>query len=133
MAEEFNHWLDVANAMEPACSEAVSKAARAGEMHVATQIIINGQVLTGNMLNSVYSSTPEGSTYESVDRGLPEVTPESSSEAIIGVSADYAIFPNYGTVYQSARPFWEPGLDDTAGDYEQAMEEVVQKLEAAAH
>jgi HK97 gp10 family phage protein len=131
MADEWNNWLRVANAMTPACRIAVTETAQLGESHVIAQILINEQVDTGNMLKSVYASTPDGSSYETVDRGLPEVTPENETEAIVAVSADYAIFPNYGTVHQPAKPFWEPGLDAMKGDFETQMGIVAQKLEDA--
>jgi HK97 gp10 family phage protein len=131
MADTWNNWLKVADALTPACREAVTNTARAGEIHVKAQIVTNGQVLTGNMLKSVYSSTPDGSSYETVDRGLPEITPENETEAILAVSVDYAQFPNYGTVHQSAKPFWEPGLDQMAGDFDTQMGIVAQKLEDA--
>src|SRR5437899_1037522 len=121
MADEWNNWLKVADAMTPACREAVTKTAQAGEIHVKAQIVMNGQVDTGNMLKSVYASTPDGSSYETVDRGLPEITPENETEAILAVSADYSIFPNWGTIHQAAKPFWEPALDAMAGDFETQM------------
>jgi HK97 gp10 family phage protein len=131
MANEWNNWLKVADAMTPACREAVTNTAKAGEIHVAANIVMRNLIDTGNMLKSVYSSTPDGSSYQTVDRGLPEVTPENETEAILGVSADYAIFPNYGTIHQSAKPFWEPGLDQMKGDFDTEMGIVAQKLEDA--
>jgi HK97 gp10 family phage protein len=132
MADEWNNWLKVAYAMTPACTEAVTKVAQAGEAHVAAQIIANGQVDTGNMLKSVYSSAPDVSTYSyDVERALPEIDPESDTEAILAVSADYAIYPNYGTVHQPANPFWEPALEEVKGDFEAEMGIVAVKLEEA--
>jgi HK97 gp10 family phage protein len=131
MPDEWNNWLKVAEAMIPACREAVTNTAKAGEIHVKAQIVLNGQVDTGNMLKSVYASTPDGSSYETVDRGLPEITPENETEAILAVSVDYAQFPNYGTTHQSAKPFWEPGLDQMSDDFDINMKIVAQKLEDA--
>jgi len=131
MADQWNNWLKVAEALVPACREAVTKTAQAGEIHVKAQIVMNGQVDTGNMLKSVYSSTPDGSSYETVDRGLPEITPENETEAILAVSADYAIFPELGTVHQSAKPFFYPGVEQMKGDFDTEMGIVAQKLEDA--
>jgi HK97 gp10 family phage protein len=132
MSNSFNHWAAIANAIEPACTEIVSSVARNGAGEVRNQIQSNGQVLSGNMLKSVYASTPEGSDYKSdVDRGSPEVKPENSTEAIIGVSADYAIYPNYGTVHQAPKPFWEPAMDRVKVDFEVGLEDLAKKLEEA--
>jgi len=84
------------------------------------------------MLKSVYASTPEGSDYQSdVERSLPEVKPENNQEAIIGVSADYSVFPNYGTIHQPPRPFWEPAMDRVQLDFEVGMEDLAKRLEDA--
>lgn len=131
MADEWNNWLKVAEAMTPACREAVTNTAKAGELNVQVQIIMKDLIETGNMLSSVYASTPDGSSYKVVDRGLAEVRPESETEAYIGVSADYAIFPNYGTIHQSAKPFWEPGIAETEDNFQSEMTTVAQKLEDA--
>ncbi len=131
MADQWNNWLKVADALVPACREAVTKTAQAGETHVKAQIVINGQVDTGNMLKSVYSSTPDGSSYETVDRGLPEITPENETEAILAVSADYAVFNEFGTVRMAAKPFFYPGIEQMKGDFDAQMGIVAQKLEDA--
>jgi Bacteriophage protein of unknown function (DUF646). len=131
MPDEWNNWLRVAEAMTPACREAVTNTAQAGETYVEANIVANGQVLTGNMLKSVYSSTPDGSSYETVDRGLPEVTPENETEAVLAVSADYAVFPELGTVHQSAKPFFYPGVEQMKGKFDTEMGIVAQKLEDA--
>jgi HK97 gp10 family phage protein len=131
MADEWNNWLRVADAMTPACRECVTNTARAGETHVKANIVIRDLILTGNMLKSVYASTPDGSSYETVDRGLPEVTPENETEAIVGVSADYSVFPEFGTVHQSAKPFFIPGVEQMKGDFDTEMGIVAQKLEDA--
>jgi|SRR2546421_30844 len=132
MSNAFNNWAKIANAIEPACTEIVSSVARNGAGDVRDKIQSNGQVLTGNMLKSVYASTPEGSDYQSdVERALPEVKPENNQEAIIGVAADYAVFPNYGTIHQPPRPFWEPGLDLVQADLDVGMEDLAKRLEEA--
>jgi len=131
-ASSFNHFKKVVDAITPASKGLVSSVARGGAVHVRTQIESNGQVLTGNMLKSVYASTPEGSDYKSVDRGLPEVTPDKDTEAIIGVAASYSVFPNYGTIHQSPNPFWEPGVERTSRDLAAGMSDLANKLEEAA-
>lgn len=128
----FNNWANIANAIEPACTEIVSSVARNGATEVRNQIQSNGQVRSGNMLKSVYASTPEGTDYQSdIERGLPEVKPENSTEAIIGVSAEYSVFPNYGTIHQPPRPFWEPSMDRVGLDLAVGLEDLAKKLEEA--
>jgi len=132
MSRSFNNWSNIANAIESACTEIVSSVARNGAGEVRNQIQANGQVLSGNMLKSVYASTPEGSDYQSdVKRSLPEVKPENSTEAIIAVSADYSVFPNYGTVHQAPKPFWEPAMERVQLDFEVGLEDLAKKLEEA--
>lgn len=133
MSNGFNNWANIANAIEPACTEIVSSVARNGANDVRNQIQSNGQVRSGNMLKSVYASTPESTDYKTdVERSLPEVKPETSTEAIIAVSADYAIYPNYGTIHQPPRPFFEPAMDHVAIDLAVGMEDLAKKIEEAA-
>lgn len=133
MADTWNNWQAIADALIPACTDVVSSVARNGAGEVRNTIQSNGQVLTGNMLKSVYASTPQGSDYESdIERGLPEIKPTSDTEAIIAVSADYSIFPNYGTIHQPARPFWEPSMDRVAVDFAVGLEDIAKRLEDAA-
>lgn len=132
MSNSFNNWEKIANALIPACTEIISSVARNGATDVRNQIQSNGQVRSGNMLKSVYASTPEGSDYQSdIERGLPEVKPESSTEAIIGVSAEYSVFPNYGTIHQPPRPFWEPAMGLVGLDLAVGLEDLAKRLEEA--
>lgn len=131
MSNSFNNWEKIADALIPACSEAVDATAKAGKSHVQEHIQANGQVRTGFMLGSVYASSPLGSDYSGGDKALPEEKPSSETEAIIGVAAEYAIFPNYGTVHQAPKPFFEPGIDQTRADFDQSLEGVAKKLEEA--
>lgn len=131
MSNSFNNWEAIANALIPACTEAVSNTAKAGKTHVQEVIQANGQVRTGFMLSSVYASTPQGSDYAGGDKALAEEKPSSETEAIIGVAAEYAIYPNYGTIHQAARPFFEPGLDLTQADFDRELETLAKKLEEA--
>lgn len=133
MADTWNNWQAVANALIPACTDVVSSVARNGAGEVRNTIASNGQVLTGNMLKSVYASTPQSSDYKSdIERGLPEEKPTSDTEAVIAVSADYAIFPEMGTVHQPPRPFFAPAMDRVAVDFAVGLEDIAKRLEDAA-
>ena len=115
----------------PACEQAVDTTAKAGKVHVQDQIKANNQVRTGEMLNSVYASTPLGSDYQGGQDMLPEEKPTNETEAIVGVASNHGVFPNYGTVHQAPRPFFEPGLDATASDFDAALEQVKLRIEEA--
>jgi HK97 gp10 family phage protein len=128
MSNSFNNWEALANALEPACTEAVSDTARKGKEHFRSQIQSNGQVRTGTMLNSVYASTPEGSDYHGGEKMLPEEKPSSKTEAVIGVAAEYAIFNDMGTVHMSGKPIAAPAMDRTRQDFDAALEGVARKL-----
>src|SRR6266566_973984 len=130
MSNAYNNWAAIANALEPACTEIVSSVARNGAGEVRNQIASNGQVRSGNMLKSVYASTPESSDYQSdVERSLPEVKPENNQEAIIGVSADYAVFPEMGTVHQAPHPFFSPSMEKVSIDFAVGMEDLAKRIE----
>ena len=132
MSTKFNRWKELADALEPASRQALDETAKKGKGHVQDHIRGNGQVRTGFMLGSVYASTPEGSDYTSDEKALPEEKPSHKYEAVIGVAAHYAIFPNYGTVHQAAHPFFEPGMDETRADFDRAMQGIAKMLGDAA-
>lgn len=133
MAGEFNHFEQVLDAIVPACKDAVTKTAKAGKRNVQGHIQGNGQVRTGFMLNSVYVETPEGSDYTGGQHAFDSVgAPPDKTTAYFAVAADYSPYQNYGTRFIPPRPFWEPGVDDTAKDYEQALGEAMRQIEAAA-
>jgi HK97 gp10 family phage protein len=131
MSNNFNNWKAIADALAPACKDAVSSVAKAGKGHVQDHIKANNQVITGNMLNSVYASTPNGSDYAGGEKALPEEKSSGDNEAIIGVAMSYSIFPNYGAVHQAGHAFFEPGIDETQVDLDNAMSDIAKKLEDA--
>lgn len=115
MSVSFNHFHDLANAFYDRVTLAVKKVAFDLQANVQKQITANGQVVTGFMRNSVYVVTNKTSTYEaSGDEMLPQVeTPPDPHTAYVAVGASYAIYPNYGTRYMPAKPFWEPAIEET--------------------
>jgi len=122
----INKWEDIADAIITTAKKAVVDVANIGAQNVQDQIAANSQVRTGFMMGSVYASTSDGSDYSngSDERSLPEVKPESDMEAIVGVGAKYAIFPNYGTMHQGAKPFFEPAILKTQDDLDQAVVQI---------
>lgn len=107
----FNNFAALAAALPEICEQVVTKTALDVKSNVQAQIVVNGQVVTGNMLNSV-----------EVEDG------EDAQTKYVKVGAEYAPFPNYGTVHQAANPFWEPGWDKTRPGFEGAVAAIQQKL-----
>lgn len=63
MADSFNHFSNIADALPQVLSQVVRKTAFDCQAHIQGFIRSNGQIDTGFMLNSVYTVTDEGSTY----------------------------------------------------------------------
>ncbi len=67
------------------------------EAQTAVEIVNNGQVDTGFMLNSVYSVTSGGSSYgpgqaDRPDRGAAPAQNAPEGGAVVGVAAEYALW-----------------------------------------
>lgn len=107
---DFNNFAAIGNALEKASVAANEEIAMKAVEHIKDHILANGQVVTGDMLNSVHN----------------EAQDDGSQNVVVGV--DYGIYPNYGTSRQPAKPFFEPGLDDTVADVEVAFEEIINAL-----
>ena len=82
----------VTEAMQPT---ALQKAGYLVERR-AKQIVVEKDVIdTGNLLGNITTHEPEGDSIEIVSE------------------APYSIFPEFGTIYQTARPYMRPALDET--------------------
>lgn len=133
MSNSFNNWQAIANALTPACKDAVVNVAQKTQNNIQDVIKDNGQIDTGRMYNGIYNVSAEGSNYPGGDQMLPEVPkPSSELEAVVAAGAEYSVFQNFGTVFQAGRPFFEPGFDRSRADFDKAMEGVAKKLEDAA-
>jgi hypothetical protein len=134
MMEDFNNWGIIAEQFSAACEDAVEQTAKDGVTNVQQQIRRNNQVITGLMHDSTYMRTYYISTYgafpgEQEKRLLPEVDrPEDRWTAYFAVPANYAWFPNYGTRFQRANPFWDPSIDKTREQFEQHLSDIEVKL-----
>lgn len=102
-----NKFAELGEILVSASQEAEQNIAKDAVKNIQEHIVANGQVATGNMLNSVIA---DGNT--------------------VTVGADYAIYQNYGTRYLPPRPFFEPGLDDTQDDIENELQNIVTKMES---
>jgi len=111
MDESFNHFAEIAAKLDIACTEMVDPVAQAVVANIQGFIVANGQIVTGDMLNSV--AVEDGDT-------------PLEKNVVIGV--DYWIYPNYGTRYQPARPFVEPGIEQSGGVLEDEVSKIPGKL-----
>ena len=124
-----NGFDDIANKLDTALSQIVRKTAFDGQANIQQHIQSNDQIDTGFMLNSVYVKTSDESTYKGGEKALPEVeAPPDNKTAYIGVAASYGVYQNYGTRFQPARPFFEPGLEETRAGFEAAIARVESML-----
>lgn len=103
----FNKFTSLGETLIDECKNTEQNIGNDAVKNIQQHIVANGQVATGNMLNSVVA---DGDT--------------------ITVGAEYAVYQNYGTRYLPPRPFFEPGLDDTQDDIEQELERIVSVLES---
>jgi phage gpG-like protein len=132
-SSSFNHWLQVAEAIAPACEAAVEDTATACEQNIQAKITSNGQVRTGYMHSSVYKVTNSGSDYQGGPKALPMVSKASGpTEAVAAVAADYAAINNYGGAHHAGRAFFEPGVSATVPFFSQKVAEINLALAEAA-
>lgn len=104
--------------LEGAALEALTASAFGIEGRVKEQIVQNDQIDTGFMVNTVYVSTPEQSSYDSAslaaglqnpaEQMLEEVKPQDVNEegvvVLVVVGAEYAVYQ------EMAQPFLYPSL-----------------------
>src|SRR5260221_743070 len=130
----WNNWFKIAAALKPAAAEVVRDEAFFIADAIKAQIVANGQVSQpiegypgGFMHDSIYASTVNESTYgQGIEppKGayrLPEEKPDSDQQGTFGCAANYGIFQNDGTRYLPARPFFEPGMERGAAQFDVYM------------
>lgn len=81
-------------------------------------IVANGQVDTGFMLNSVYSAGPGGSDFSGGDKSAPAQL-AGVKEALFGASAEYAL------INEIKKPFVYPAVESLAADVPGIMKKVI--------
>lgn len=108
---EFNFFKDISEELSGLIAEATEYIAEEAVANIQDHIEANGQIETGEM-------------YDSVDH-----VANSDGSQTVFVGAPYAIYPNYGTRFQPANPFWEPGLADTVDVMNEALQDVVDTIE----
>lgn len=130
MAADFNHFGDVADALPDIVDQIIRKIALDAEAGYKELIQANGQIDTGNMLNSCYSVTSKGSTYQDSPLNTAPPALPGPRSAYAGIAADYAAYQNYGTVSQPARPFFEPTNEQVQAGLQAALNAAHGQLEA---
>ena len=132
MADDFNHFDDLADALEKASSQVVRKAAFDMQAHYTS----NAPKDTSFMANSAYVVTSQESTYGqggvSAPEGaylLPEVAkPDDNQTAYVAVGANYAIFVETGTRFAPAQPAFYPAVDAVRPGFEEALSRIEEKM-----
>lgn len=136
MATTYNHFPQIANALDDVLGQVVRKTAFDLQANMQAQIRANHQIDTGFMVNSVYVRTSESSTYSNTGDAqkkgqvkLDEVeAPPDTHTAYVGVGASYGWYQNYGTSRMPARPFLEPSVEITRPSFEAALARVEDAL-----
>ena len=144
----FNFWNKIAAALKPAASEVVRDevffCADAIRYHIEAQGLVSQPregYPGGFMLSSVYAATTSESTYGNAIEPpgdaylLPEETPADDQQGVVGVAANYAIFVNDGHhtrsgSYVSARPFFEPGMEQGRAQFDIYMATMEARIKA---
>jgi HK97 gp10 family phage protein len=102
----------IAAALDPVVKKLLTQAAQA-TVDIAKA---NAPVASGFLQSSIYYKTKDASTYgQGIVPGvgdsymLPEAEAPSGDEVVvISAAADYALFQEYGTIYQPGTPFLTP-------------------------
>ncbi len=135
MADDFNHFGELADAFHTALSQVVRKAAFDVQAAAAT----GAPVDTGFLRNSIYVETASDSTYGQGASSppkdaylLPEIEkPEDDLTAYIGVGANYGIYQEMGTVHMPAHPYLAPAVEQVRPNFEKVLSKIEEKMREA--
>lgn len=135
MAESFNHFTQIAEAMDQALQQIPKKTA----FDIQARYVATAARDTSFMVNSAYVVTADSSTYGHATPArkgaylLPEVErPDDKYTAIMAVGANYAEMVETGTVHMAAQPALYPAVDAVRPSFEAAVAAVQQAMEEAA-
>jgi HK97 gp10 family phage protein len=127
---DYNHIPAAIEAMERAAKQIVVK----GALDVEAAAKQLAAVDTGFMRSAIYTVTADGSSYgqgaggEHLEPELTEGTDDGQTAWVVA-GADYSIYQEMGTAFQSGKPFMAPAADQVQPSYEAAWE----KLDEAMH
>lgn len=134
MEEEFNFLPELIEALQKTADEAVRKAA----FDIQAAAMDNAPVgETGYLKSSIYTVTDQSSSYgQGLEAPAPgayllpeaELLHDGSSNALIGVGANYGVYQEMGTIYMAAQPFLGPAIEQVAPSFEEAMSRLEEKM-----
>jgi hypothetical protein len=136
MAVVFNHFPQIAAQLKPVLQQGIKTTAKDMVGFASS----GAPRETGFMGDNVYMSAHDESTYGQgpapSKKGaylLPEVTPGSDMEAIVGAAAYYSIYVEMGHhtrsgSYVPANPWFYPAVELARGTFEQEMAIALQQL-----
>lgn len=128
---DFNHFAQIADALEQAVIQVVKKAA----FDVQSGAASRAPVATGFLKNSIYVVTNHGdNTYGQGAGGggallAPLDPPAGDVTAVIGVGAAYGAYVELGSRHGPAQPYLTPAAEDVRGPFVEALS----RLEDALH
>ena len=148
MADSFNHFDAIADALKPAVGQVVRKTALDIQARAASKTPVD----TGFLRNSIYTVTTSESTNKGTGEreskarstrrrikkanqpsAFPEIAPPPDDQtAYVVCGATYGTYVNYGTRHMAPKPFWEPAVEEARGPFEDAMGLIEEKLREAA-
>ena len=131
---DFNHLSAIANAVPDAIKQVVVKTA----MDIQAGAASSAPVDTGFLRNSIYTVTPDGSSYGQSGGPthkdsylLPEVGPAEETTAYVAVGANYGIYVEMGTRHMAAEPYFYPAVEAARQPFIDAMSKLEDKLRGA--
>lgn len=136
MAESFNHFGQISEALDLAISQIPRKAA----FDIQAKYASTAPRDTSFMANSAYVVTSQESTYgqggTTSSKGgylLPEVErPDDKYTAYLAIGANYAVYVELGTVHMAAQPAFYPAVDAVRPSFDAAVEAVKAKIESTS-
>jgi len=123
MEEEFNKFDEFSEQLMKALGQVVRKTAFDVQAHAQSKAPVD----TGNLRNSIYTKTSEGSTYPGTagEHLLADQTGDADEmTAYVAVAANYGIYQELGSTRTPAQPYLGPAVDSVRGSFEQALEAI---------
>ena len=122
----FNYFPQIITQLHTAASQAVEQTAHDMEARAKAA----APVKSGNMRDSIYSLTSNGSTYNGAGHdALPEVDrPTDDQTAFVAVAASYGQDVEMGTHRMGPHPFLIPAAEAARSGFQSAMEHLEDAL-----
>lgn len=136
MSDEYEVLYNVLPELAAALHEIVSQAVRKSAFDIQKLAAENAPVDTGYLKSSIYTVTRNASTYgQNLASGPPGSSlldavpaPESDTEAVVGVGANYGIYVETGTVHAPAQPYLMPAVEEERPKFIAALSRMEEHL-----